>query len=225
MAKADLYTITGTKKGTETLPASFDEKVNLNLLAQAIRVYEDSGHTGLSKTKTRGEVNRTTKKLYKQKGTGGARHGSRRAPIFVGGGIAHGPRPVKKVLSLTKKLTKKALNMALSAKTLGHELLMVDLETVKKTKEVANFLKRVIKETKKRKFTIVLSDKNSGLRKYAKNLKNVNTILYKDLNAYQVFLGGLLILDKGLFQKKETKKVAKSDEKLIKSKKTKVAKK
>ena len=66
------------------LPKEFDQKLNMPLLAQAVHVYEERSHVGLRNTKTRSEVNRTTKKIYKQKGTGGARHGSRRANLYVG---------------------------------------------------------------------------------------------------------------------------------------------
>jgi len=93
----------GAKAGGVILPKEFGIKVNPLLLAQAIYVYEDRAHVGLRKTKTRSEVERTTKKVYRQKGTGGARHGSRRAPIFVGGGVALGPRPLKREVLLNQK--------------------------------------------------------------------------------------------------------------------------
>src|SRR3989344_5044199 len=96
------------------LPKEFRVKPNLGLLTQSLRVYEERGHVGLRQAKTRAEVNRTGKKLYKQKGTGGARHGSKRAPIFVGGVVAHGPRPIRRILSLSSKLKRLSKLMALS---------------------------------------------------------------------------------------------------------------
>ena len=108
MAKIDLYTIKGVKSGDLTLPKSFDEEINMNTLAQALRIYEERAHPGLRNTKTRSEVNRTTKKVYKQKGTGGARHGSRRANLFVGGGVVFGPRPDRRMLNISDKLKIKA---------------------------------------------------------------------------------------------------------------------
>src|SRR3972149_8149295 len=139
--KVSVYSAKGVKTGQMTLPKEFGEKPNMALLAQAIRVYEDGGHTGLSKTKTRAEVNRTTKKLYKQKGTGGARHGSRRAPIFVGGGVAHGPRPIKRVLTLPLKLRKLARAIAYTVKAKENEMVVVkDLGKLEKTKEASELI-------------------------------------------------------------------------------------
>ena len=99
MAAKPKYSVpTFTKSGAPaakeaTLPSVFfAKKPNLSILSQAVRVYLSNQRTAQAKSQTRAEVNRTTKKVYKQKGTGGARHGSRRAPIYVGGGIAHGPR-------------------------------------------------------------------------------------------------------------------------------------
>ena len=97
--KAQIFSVKGVKTGEESLPKEFSQKVNLALLAQAVHVFEERGHVGLRKTKTRSEINRTTKKIYKQKGTGGARHGSRRANLYVGGGVALGPRPIRRILT------------------------------------------------------------------------------------------------------------------------------
>src|SRR3989337_4392523 len=101
----DIVNSQNKKVDTMTLPKEiFGLPDNPNLMAQAIRVYLANQHQGSKKTLTRGEVNRTTAKVWKQKGTGRARHGSRKAPIFVGGGIAHGPRGVTAAsLKLTKK--------------------------------------------------------------------------------------------------------------------------
>jgi len=79
-----------------SLPKGFDLKKAEKLLVQIVRVFEDRTHFGLNKVKTRSEVNKTRKKLYKQKGTGGARHGAKSAHIFVGGGVAHGPKGEKR---------------------------------------------------------------------------------------------------------------------------------
>src|SRR3990172_10907754 len=84
----------GDQVGTIELPADiFEVEVNRGLVHQAYVRQMANARMGTAKTKTRGEVNRTTAKWYRQKGTGRARHGSRSAPIFVGGGVAHGPQP------------------------------------------------------------------------------------------------------------------------------------
>ena len=77
MNKIDVYSIDASKKGDILTPANFKEKLNLELLSQAIRVYGDRKHPGLNKTKTRGEVRISTRKIYRQKGTGFARHGAK----------------------------------------------------------------------------------------------------------------------------------------------------
>ncbi len=89
--KITVYSLTGTTSSFTAPPVLVGEP-NLTLVAQAYRVYSANARQATAKTKSRAEVSRTTKKMYKQKGTGGARHGSRKAPIFVGGGVTFGPR-------------------------------------------------------------------------------------------------------------------------------------
>src|SRR3989339_538848 len=108
-----------------SLPKGFDLKKAEKLLVQIVRVFEDRTHFGLNKTKTRSEVNRTSKKLYKQKGTGGARHGSRRANVFVGGGVALGPRPIRRVLNLPNDIKSKARIFAFAMKAEEKQILFV----------------------------------------------------------------------------------------------------
>lgn len=176
------------------LPKEFRLKPNLSLLAQAIHVYEEASHTGLRKTKTRAEVNRTGKKVYKQKGTGGARHGSKRAPIYVGGGVAHGPRPVRRILSLPSKMKLVVKNMAFSHKAKNQEIVVVDgLARVVKAKEAAKFLEKMGQKS----FTLIVSKHNRALR----NLKNAKVALFKDINAWQILKGGFLVIDKEVFGK------------------------
>ncbi|MBI1872200.1 50S ribosomal protein L4, partial [Candidatus Collierbacteria bacterium] len=99
MATRTAKTTIPKKKAAPTLDSRiFDYKVNEALLSQVIHVYRANTHQNTSKVKTRGEVNRTTKKVYRQKGTGNARHGARSAPIYVGGGVAHGPSGVSPAL-------------------------------------------------------------------------------------------------------------------------------
>lgn len=113
---APLFDLAGKSAGTVTLPGSlFNVAVSPQLLAQYVRVYLANQRQGTASTKTRSEVTGSTKKIYKQKGTGRARHGADKAPIFVGGGVAFGPKPQDHSLSLTKKQRTKALLMALSA--------------------------------------------------------------------------------------------------------------
>lgn len=214
MVKAPIYTIKGTKTGEQALPKDvFEVKPNLNLLAQVIHVYEDRNHVGLRNTKTRSEVNRTTKKVYAQKGTGGARHGSRRANLYVGGGVVFGPRPIHRVLTLSSALKNKAKAYAFSLKVSEKEVVVASgIDKLSKTKEAGEFLKKIggARFTRARRsragFTFILSEKSRPANKFLRNLGSAKSVFYKDANAYDVFTGGMLVLDKEIFEKEKSKK-------------------
>ena len=206
MKKADIYTTKGNKSGSMNLPNYFEEPVNKVLLAQAIRVYEDRRHPGLSKTKTRGEVNLSTRKIYRQKGTGLARHGARSAPIFVGGGKAHGPKGLKRVLKLPKKMRGKALNIALSIKANeGSVFVVTDLGGLKKTGETALLIDKIKAKVKvlnkNAKFLFVLSDESGEVGKVIRNIENADYENINNLNAYSVFFSDVLIIEKKALEK------------------------
>ncbi len=201
MAKLSTYSAKGIKKSSIQMPKDMQEKVNMDLLAQAIRVYKDRMHPGLSKTKSRGMVSISKRKIYRQKGTGGARHGARSAPIFVGGGTTHGPKGIKRELKLPKNMRQKALRMALSLKADNENLFIIDgVSSLTKTKQVADLIAKISAKEKKVKstsrFTFVLSEKNKDVRIAFRNLANSNIVAYKDLNALKVYLGGVLVIDK-----------------------------
>ena len=123
----------------------FGAKVNTQLMAQAVRVYLANQRVGTASTKTRGEVEGSTRKIYKQKGTGRARHGAIRAPIFVGGGIVFGPKPRDYTLAFPKKMKRLALASALTSKHLEEHVIVVDgLESIEpKTKVMAATLQTI----------------------------------------------------------------------------------
>ena len=178
MTKVQTFTVKGTKTGEMVLPKEFGATANLPLLAQAVYVYEERGHVGLRKTKTRAEVNRTTKKIYKQKGTGGARHGSRRANLYVGGGVALGPRPVRRILTLSDKLKVNSKYLAYSLKVKGGELIAVSgLAKVGKTKEISGLMSALKKSLGAKRFTFVLSGESMGVLKFFRNLSHARAIL------------------------------------------------
>lgn len=207
MAKIDLYTIKGTKTGDLTLPKSFGKEINMNTLAQALRIYEENAHPGLRNTKTRSEVNRTTKKVYKQKGTGGARHGSRRANLFVGGGVVFGPRPERRILNISDKLKITAKLMAFAYKLGKKEVVAVSgLSKIAKTKESAGFLKKLGGELKAKRFTFVLSEGAATVNKFIRNLKDASFVSYKDVNAFDIYYGGTIIMDEDIFGTKDVSK-------------------
>lgn len=212
MLKTQVYSLKGVKIGEFALPKVFDVEVNKNFLAQAIRVYEERAHVGLRSTKTRSEINRTTKKFYKQKGTGGARHGSRRANVFVGGGVVFGPRPLRRVLSISSQMKIKSRLTAISAKVAEHELILVEgLNKLNKTKIAAELTKNLTKELKSKRFTFLLSDTNAKTGMFLRNLKNSVSVPFKDASVIDIFRGGMVVVDKEAFEvkKEEPKKAEK----------------
>lgn len=211
MLKAQIYTLKGTKVGELTLPKDiFGQEINLNLLAQANHIYEERSHVGLRNTKTRSEINRTTKKIYKQKGTGGARHGSRRANLYVGGGIIFGPRPLRRILTIPQSIKRAAILAAFSAKAKADEIVALKgISAVTKTKEVAEFLSKLGKDVKAKRFTFLLSDTNLKGFRFLRNVKNVKTVLYKNASAFDIIGAGQIVLDEDIFEKKSVKKVTK----------------
>lgn len=221
MLKVNLYSFGKEKVESFDLPLT-TPKENLNLLAQAIRVYENRIHPGLAKTKTRAEINRTKKKWYKQKGTGGARHGAKSAPIFVGGGVTHGPDGVKKILSLPEALRRRAFLIALSLKNKEEALIAVSgFSKIEKTKEVGALIKKVLNDLKKKKdqkVTIFLSSQNKAKARILKNLENVGNTLFNQANAYNIFTGGIILLDSDIWAK-EPKKTEKKEKTVKKIKK------
>ena len=139
-----------------------------------------------AKTKQRGEIKGSTAKIYAQKGTGGARHSSRKAPIFVGGGVAHGPKgAVYKIKKINKKLKKLGLLHLLSQKNKVNSLFVVEdfKNEIKKTKLFSNFL-----EKNKLRNSLIISDKNSksNIIKSARNIPELKIIDQEGTNVYDL---------------------------------------
>ncbi len=147
------------------------------LLAQAVRVYLANQRQGTQNAKTRAEVNRTRKKLYKQKGTGGARHGDRKAPIFVGGGVTFAPKPRDHSLSLSKKMRQKALELALKSKKMEKIILT---KVTGKTKELVKLV-GTDKNT-----LLITKTYNPKVWQAGKNLPYLTVIPKNQLNVYEV---------------------------------------
>ena len=148
------------------------------LLAQAVRVHLANQRQGTQSALTRAEVNRTRKKLYKQKGTGGARHGDRKAPIFVGGGISFAPKPRDYSLKLSKSMRKKALDEALKLKKT--EKLAISENFNGKTKDLAKLL------TGAKSYLLITHGHQENLWRAARNMANVTVIPQQLLNTYEV---------------------------------------
>ena len=182
-----------TKKTTSaTAPdlSVFSLEVSPSLLAQAIHIYRENSHRGVSKVKTRGELNISKHKIYKQKGTGNARHGAKSAPIFVGGGVVFGPTGLGSApKSLNQKMKIKALVGMLSLYNKEGRLSIIDTSSVKdsSTKSAA----KVFGEDKA---TLVHYGESEGFLKSISNLDNINLLSARRLNAYTVALSPKLYL-------------------------------
>ncbi len=201
--KAKSYTIKGTAKEDVTLPKEYNLDRSVSLIKQAVRVYEDGTHFGLARVKTRTEVNVSRRKIYKQKGTGGARHGAKSAPIFVGGGVAHGPKGVKRFLSLPIKMKRLAFLLALSKKVASKKAIIVEgLGKVKKTKEANEAIMALKKVADiKSKVLVVLSTASYDKAKFFKNIKDCEVRNFNDLNAFLVVRKSLILIDSEVFRK------------------------
>lgn len=180
--KVAVYNMSGQEVDTVELPASiFQARVNRDLMHQALVRQMANARLGTHKAKGRSEVNRTTAKIYRQKGTGNARHGSRRAPIFVGGGVAHGPQPRKYTKKMPRKMRRAALRSALSAKAENGDIIIVDAVTMgaPKTKDMVAFLNAVVRG---RSALLLMPQADENVEKSARNLPEVKTLRAGYLN-------------------------------------------
>lgn len=193
-----VYSLAGRAAGALSLPKEiFGQKVNKKLLSQAVRVYLTNQKTLFGSTKTRGEVKGSTAKIYRQKGTGRARHGSIRAPIFVGGGIVFGPKPRKVRLSLPQKMKKAALISALSSKVADKSAMgLSGIEKASgKTKEMFKLLNTI--GDKNIKSTLIVTDKRiDNVARSARNIPGISVMPANMLNAYEVLRHQLLLVTK-----------------------------
>ncbi|MDP3726813.1 MAG: 50S ribosomal protein L4 [bacterium] len=191
----DVYDIKGKIIDQIALPKEiFGAKINNQLMAQAVRVYLANQRRGTVSTKTRGEVKGSTRKIWKQKGTGRARHGSIRAPIFVGGGVVFGPKPRDYSLKLPKKMRRASLFSALSQKLKGEEIKVVKgLEKISpKTKAMVSIIQNLGLNAKK-KILLVLPQKPENIKRAAGNIEGVDISLVNQLNTYEVLRNKTLL--------------------------------
>ncbi len=179
-----MYSITGEQAGDiELRPDIFEAPVNVSLMHQAFVRQMANARQGTHKTRSRGEVSRTTRKWYRQKGTGRARHGSRSANLFVGGAVAHGPKPRDYTKKMPRKMRRAALRAALSVKAEENLIVVVDaLEMeVPKTKAMAAVLSD-LGLNQDQSVLILLPEKNKAVEKSAHNLPQVKTLMASYLN-------------------------------------------
>lgn len=197
--------ITGKETSTVNLEDKvFNSKVNRNLLLQYIRVFLANRRQGTSSTKTRGEVSGGGKKPWKQKGTGRARHGSIRSPIWAGGGISHGPKPVDWTLSLPKKMKKLSMISALSSKTQLDKLKIVQDFNFDspKTKQMEAFINKLELTNST---LLILATNNLHTRRSTQNIKQLSTALVDNVNPYEVVNAKNVIIEQGAVEILNTK--------------------
>ncbi len=195
----NVYDLEGKATGKVTLSSViFGEPLNKKLLAQAVRVYQANKRQGNASTKTRGEVDGSTRKIYRQKGTGNARHGSIRAPIFVKGGIVHGPKPRDFSLELPKKMRRKALFSALSAKLADGEIRVVSgFEKIDaKTKTFVGVINKLALDSKKLKVLLVTPDNFESVKRGSKNIQGISSTSANRLNALEVLRNKNILIAK-----------------------------
>lgn len=202
MPKTDVYNMNGEKVGEiELNDTIFGVEVSSHILHMAVVNQLANKRQGTQSTKTRGEVRGGGRKPWRQKGTGRARQGSIRAPQWIKGGIALGPKPRSYKYRLPKKVRRLALKSALTTKVNAQDIIVLDkldFDQIK-TKQMAKVLNNLKVDSSA---LIVLSDKNERVEKSARNIPNVKTVLYNTINVYDI-----LKYDKFIITEDAVKKV------------------
>jgi len=185
MAKLNVIDLAGANLGEiEVADEVFAATVKEHLLWEVVRHQRAARRAGTHSTKTRAEIHITGKKMTKQKGTGGARHGSRRANIFKGGGQVHGPRPHKYILNVNKKAMAGALRSALTVRASKGDLIVVRELALPEIKTKALF--QTLAKLQAPKSLLVDSGDNKNLRISAQNLAASSFLDIRGLNVYDI---------------------------------------
>jgi large subunit ribosomal protein L4 len=184
----------GREVDTVELPAEiFEAPINVGLMHQAYVRQMANARLGTHKTQTRSEVTRSKAKWYRQKGTGRARHGSRNAPIFVGGGVAHGPQPRSYKKKMPKKMRRAALRSLLSAKAAEQEIVVVDKlnADAPSTREMLGVLENLAGD---KSAIVLLAERNEAVEKSVRNIPHARTLRVGYLNVRDVLSHEILIM-------------------------------
>jgi large subunit ribosomal protein L4 len=193
--KLDVIKLDGSKAGSVDLEeAIFDLEPRADILHRVVRWQRNNAQAGTHKVKTRSEVSYSTKKIYRQKGTGGARHGSRKAPIFRKGGIYKGPTPRSHGHDLPKKVRALGLKLALSAKAKAGALVVIDEAASNgKTSELA---KQVANLGWKRALVIDGANVNETFAQAARNIDGLDVLPTMGANVYDILKRDTLVITK-----------------------------
>ena len=194
-----IYNVSGKDTGKKAVlkVEIFGIEPNNHAIYLDVKQYLANQRQGTHKSKQRNEVAGSTRKLKKQKGTGGARAGSILSPLFVGGGRVFGPVPRDYSFKLNKKLKQLARKSALAYKVKGEALTVVEdfAMEVPKTKEFIGITKNLNLEGKK--ILLVLPESNANVALSARNLQNVKVVLASNINTYDVMNAGNIVLAEG----------------------------
>ncbi|MCE8006701.1 50S ribosomal protein L4 [Aestuariivita sp.] len=193
--KLDVINMDGSKAGSVDLSDElFGLDPRADILHRVVRWQRNNAQAGTHKVKTRSETSYSTKKIYRQKGTGGARHGSRNAPIFRKGGIYKGPTPRSHGHDLPKKFRKLGLKHALSAKAKAGELVVIEAaESEGKTSALAKQVKNL---GWKRALIIDGSSVNEGFAQAARNIEGLDILPTMGANVYDILRRDTLVITK-----------------------------
>jgi len=197
MASAKLYDFSGALKGTVELPeALFGAPVNKAVLYDSVRQFLANQRRGTSKAKGRSDVSYSTKKPYKQKGTGRARAGMRSSPIWRHGGVVFGPHPRDYHYTIPRKMKRTALLSALSDKGVRESVVLVEgvAADKPKTKPFASFLQAA--GLKGKRVLFVTDAWNDAVYRSVRNIPGVDVIEGRNMNAYGILRAEVLLLTK-----------------------------
>jgi large subunit ribosomal protein L4 len=193
--KLDVIKLDGGKAGSIDLDeALFGLEPRADILHRVVRWQRNNAQAGTHKVKTRREVSYSTKKIYRQKGTGGARHGARSAPIFRGGGIYKGPTPRSHGHELTKKFRKLGLRHALSAKAKAGALVIID--DAASDGKTAALAKQVKSLGWKRALIIDGATVNENFLQAARNIEGLDILPTMGANVYDILKRDTLVITK-----------------------------
>jgi len=198
-----VYNISGQDTGRKVQlnKEVFEIEPNEHAIYLDVKQYLANQRQGTHKSKERAEIHRTTKKLKRQKGTGGARAGSMKSPLFRGGGRVFGPKPRDYSFKLNKKLKRLARASALSSKAKSNSIFIFEDFNFEapRTKEYTEILKNL--QVANKKTLLVLSEHNKNIYLSSRNLKRNKVVTYSSLNTYDIINAqNLLLSEKSLAQ-------------------------
>jgi large subunit ribosomal protein L4 len=193
--KHDVIKLDGGKAGSVELGDEiFGVEPRVDILHRVVRWQRNNAQAGTHKVKTRSEVSYSTKKIYRQKGTGGARHGARSAPIFRGGGIYKGPTPRSHGHELPKKVRKMGLKMAISAKVKAGSLVIID--DIKSDGKTSSLAKQIKSLGWRRVLIIDGQIVNAEFAQAARNIEGLDILPSTGANVFDILKRDTLVITK-----------------------------